>query len=89
MTSAGARQAVITNERNAMLTNEDIRHFLLVLIYSALGLAIFTGGFKVLDRLTPGELRKEIIEEHNVALAILVGACVIGVSLIIAAALSG
>jgi uncharacterized membrane protein YjfL (UPF0719 family) len=41
------------------------------------------------DRLTPGHLWKEIVEEQNRALAIVVGAFTLGIALIIAASISG
>lgn len=56
-------------------------------VYAALGIVIFVLAFLVLDRLTPGSLWKEIIEEHNTALAVLVGAISIGISIVIAAAI--
>jgi uncharacterized membrane protein YjfL (UPF0719 family) len=42
--------------------------------------------FIVLDKLTPYHLWKEIVQEHNQALAILVGMLSIGLCIIIAAA---
>jgi len=51
-----------------------------------LGIAIFALSFVVLDRMTPYNLWKEIIEEKNVALAVLLGAASIGICVIIAAA---
>ena len=56
-------------------------------IYALLGIVIFVAAFVIIDRMTPGTLWKEIIEEHNTALAILVGAISIGLSIIIAAAI--
>lgn len=45
--------------------------------------------FKVKDSLLPGDLGKQLIEEKNVAMAIVTAAFIIGISLIIAAAISG
>ena len=42
--------------------------------------------FVVIDRMTPYDLWKEIVEEKNMALAVLVGAMSIGICIIIAAA---
>ena len=53
----------------------------------ALGIVVFVAAFVVIDRLTPYQLWKEIIEEHNTALAILIGLISLGVSIIIAAAI--
>lgn len=59
------------------------------IVFSFVGLVILWFAFWLFDKLTPGELWKEIIEEHNVALAIVVGSMTIGVSLIIALAIHG
>ena len=56
------------------------------MVYSLLGILLFVVSFALLDKLTPGSLWKEIIDEHNTALAILVGAMSIGMCIIIASA---
>jgi len=55
-------------------------------IYSILGILIFAVAFVLIDKLTPYHLWKEIVEDKNVALAILIGALSIGMCIIIAAA---
>ena len=55
-------------------------------IFAFLGIVVFTVVFVVMDKVTPYHLWKEIVQEHNTALAILVGAMSIGICLIIAAA---
>jgi len=59
------------------------------LIFAALGIALAVLGFKVLDKCTPGDLQKEILENRNVAAAILTGAVILGLCIIIAAAMIG
>ena len=56
------------------------------LLYSFLGIVIFVVAFFVMDNFTPYNLWKEIVEEKNTALAILIGAMSIGMCVIIAAA---
>ena len=56
------------------------------LLYAVLGIIIFVVAFAVLDKMTPYALWKEIVEEKNVALAILVGAMSLGMCIIIASA---
>jgi len=56
------------------------------LVYAVLGIIIFVISFAVLDKMTPYALWKEIVEEKNVALAILVGAMSLGMCIIIASA---
>ena len=61
-------------------------YILNAIVYSALGILIFVAAFVIIDRMTPYHLWKEIVQEHNIALAILVGAMSIGMCIIIAAA---
>jgi putative membrane protein len=57
------------------------------LVYATIGLVIFAVAFLIVDRLTPYHLWKEIIDEHNTALAIVVGAVAIAISIIVSAAI--
>jgi putative membrane protein len=56
------------------------------IVYAAIGIFIFAGAFIVIDKMTPYHLWKEIVQEHNQALAILLGAMSIGICVIIASA---
>jgi putative membrane protein len=55
-------------------------------VYAGIGIVIFLVAFLVLDRVTPYNLWKEIVQEHNTALAILLGGMSLGICVIIAAA---
>ena len=66
-----------------------LNHLVAAAVYAALGILLFVLAFFLVDRMTPGTLWKEIIEEHNTALAVIVGAMSIGLSIIIAAAING
>ncbi|SKB03750.1 protein of unknown function [Prosthecobacter debontii] len=57
------------------------------MIYAVLGIVIFIAGFIIVDKLTPYDLWKQLVEEKNLALAIVVGAAALGICLIIAAAI--
>ncbi|MEO7145226.1 MAG: DUF350 domain-containing protein [Bryobacteraceae bacterium] len=61
-------------------------YLLNAVIYAALGILIFIAAFSLIDRATPYHLWKEIVEDKNIALAILIGAMSIGICIIIAAA---
>ncbi|MGD0435615.1 MAG: DUF350 domain-containing protein [Bryobacteraceae bacterium] len=63
-----------------------MNNLLNALVYSLLGIVIFVIVFVLIDKLTPYHLWKEIVEDKNVALAILIGALSIGMCIIIAAA---
>ena len=60
-----------------------------VLIFTAIGIAAAIIGFKIFDLCTPGHLEREIIENKNVAAAIVAAAAILGVSIIIAASMLG
>jgi putative membrane protein len=62
-------------------------YLLNALVYAVLGILIFVVAFAAIDKLTPYHLWKEIVEDHNTALAILIGAMSIGICVIIAAAI--
>lgn len=64
----------------------DLHALLNAVVYAALGIIIFAIAFVLIDKLTPYHLWKEIVDDKNVALAILVGALSIGICIIIAAA---
>jgi len=55
-------------------------------VYAAIGIVIFAGAFLVIDKVTPYNLWKEIVQEHNIALAILLGTMSLGICVIIASA---
>ena len=59
------------------------------LLYSLIGVALFWISFIVIDKLTPYDLWKEIVEEKNLALAIIVGAMCLGIAIIVASAIHG
>ena len=58
-------------------------------VFSVLGVGIFWISFVAIDKLTPYHLWKEIIEEQNIALAIIVGATSLGICIVIAASIHG
>lgn len=60
-----------------------------ILLFSAIGIVAAIAGFKAFDKCTPGDLTREILEQRNVAAAIVAGSVILGVCLIIAAAMLG
>lgn len=59
------------------------------IVFSLVGVVIFGGAFALLARVLPFSLRKEIEDDHNTALGIVLGAVILGLALIISAAISG
>jgi uncharacterized membrane protein YjfL (UPF0719 family) len=60
-----------------------------MLVFAAIGITVAIGGYKLFDKCTPGHLNKEILEHRNVAAAIIAGAVILGVCIIVAAAMLG
>ena len=59
------------------------------ILYALIGVVVFWLSFLVIDKLTPYNLWEELVEKQNVALGIVVGAMVLGISVIVAAAVHG
>lgn len=59
------------------------------LVFVLLGLIIFALAFLVIAKVTPFSVRKEIEEDQNVALAVVIASVILGSALIIAAAIHG
>lgn len=66
-----------------------IRHLLAALIFSLFGVCTLALCVWIMARLSPFSLVKEIEEDHNTAAAIVMGAILLGMSIIIAAAILG
>nr|WP_279636926.1 MULTISPECIES: DUF350 domain-containing protein [Corallococcus] len=58
-------------------------------IYSIIGLAVFVAGFFVIRLILPYDVHKEIEADQNTALGIVIGSFILGLAIIIAAAISG
>ncbi len=63
--------------------------FLSSVAYAATGSILLWAGYRLFDRLTPGDAHSKIFDEGNQAVAILVGAFVLGLAIVIAAAMVG
>ena len=59
------------------------------IFYSVLGTVILLTSFWLIEKLLPFSLRKEIADDQNVGLGIIMGAFILGISLIISSAIRG
>ena len=59
------------------------------LIYSGIGIFIFALDYKVAEWLLPFNLAKELSEDDNTAVGVLMGSIMLGLAIIIAAAIHG
>lgn len=58
------------------------------LIFAILGIAFCVIGYKVVDWLIPGDMGKQISEDKNMAIAIVAASMILGICIIIAAAIA-
>ncbi|HJU54985.1 MAG TPA: DUF350 domain-containing protein [Pyrinomonadaceae bacterium] len=72
-----------------LLISPLVQSLLNVAIYTAAGLLLFALAFFVMGKATPFSIRKEIEEDQNIALAIVIGSVIIGIALIIVASIAG
>ena len=59
------------------------------ILYAVIGVVVLWLSFVIIDKITPYDLWKEIVEEKNLALGVVVGAMFIAIGLIVAAAIHG
>ncbi len=67
----------------------EVESILGALIYSLIGIVLFAVAFVIIVKISPFSIRKEIEEDQNTSLGIIIGAVIIGISLIISAAVQG
>ena len=61
--------------------------FLGSILYAVIGVIIFWLAFVIVDKITPYDLWREIVEKQNQALGLVVAAMCLGISIIVAAAI--
>jgi uncharacterized membrane protein YjfL (UPF0719 family) len=66
-----------------------VRMIVSSLIFVGIGMVMFLVAFFLITKITPFSIRKEIEEDQNTALAIVIGAVILGLSHIISAAIHG
>ncbi len=55
--------------------------------YSVIGIVVFAVAYAVIEKLCPFSVKKEISQDHNVALGIIIGSVILGLALIVSAAI--
>lgn len=66
-----------------------LRTFLSTVVYTLFGVFVFGLAFWFIVKVSPFSIRKELEADQNTALAILIGSVILGLALIIAAAVHG
>lgn len=72
-----------------LLVVELTQGIVLSLAYAFLGIVMAVFAAKVVDWITPGHLFRQLTDEKNVPLAIFTGLMILGICIIIAAAIAG
>lgn len=65
----------------------ELQVLVVSIVYAAIGIAILLVAYRLFDAFTPTKIGDSIFHEKNIAAAVAVGAYMIGVALIVAAAL--
>jgi putative membrane protein len=59
------------------------------LVFVVVGLVLFGVAFVIMNKAVPFSIRKEIEDDQNTALAIVMGSVIIGIAMIVSAAIHG
>ena len=69
--------------------NQLVDLILTTLAFTLFGLIMFAIAFVIIVKVSPFSIRKEIEDDQNTSLAIIIGSVIIGIALIVAAAVHG
>ncbi|MCD0490503.1 DUF350 domain-containing protein [Pedobacter sp. MC2016-14] len=67
----------------------SLKYIIASVVYSVLGIVILVAAFWIIEKITPENLYKEILEKHNIALAIVCAAFIIAVAIIVSSSIHG
>jgi putative membrane protein len=67
----------------------DLRVLILSLVYAVVGMILLYLGYRIFDWLTPEDMQAKIFKEGNTAVAVMAAAFILGLSIVIAAAIHG
>jgi uncharacterized membrane protein YjfL (UPF0719 family) len=68
---------------------EILRQLTATVVFGAVGVVVFVVALKLIVKISPFSIQKEIAEDQNVALGIVVGSIFVGLALVLAAAIQG
>ncbi len=72
-----------------MPTDPFARLVITTVVFSIIGILLFALAFWIIVKATPFSVRKELEEDQNVALAIVIASVIIGIALVVSAAVHG
>ncbi|HLF83393.1 MAG TPA: DUF350 domain-containing protein [Blastocatellia bacterium] len=79
----------ISNVALIVPMNQMLELIVTTLIFTVTGLILFALAFWIMGKVTPFSIRKEIEEDQNMALGLVIAAVIIGIALIVSAAIHG
>ncbi len=65
--------------------SHEFNQILLTIIYAFLGFALLGAGIFLMEKVTPFSIRKEIEEDQNIALGVIIAGAMIAIGMMIAA----
>lgn len=71
-----------------MFDTVHVQQLVWTLIYVPIGIVAFALAYWIMCKVAPFSVKKEIEEDQNTALAVIMGSVIIGVAIIIAAAIT-
>lgn len=67
----------------------QLKYIVASVVYSMIGVIILVVSFWVIEKITPDNLWRELLQNRNVALAIMAAAFMLSIAIIIASAIHG
>lgn len=89
LTHASTHDALAPRKECETMPGDLVKQIISSVVFSFIGLILFGISFMIIKAVLPFSLRKEIEEDQNTALGIMIGSVIIGLSLIISAAIKG
>ena len=85
----GSPLALAAALQEGPLGEDFVRHLVAALVFALVGVVFFAVAFIIMVKAMPFSVRKEIEEDHNVAIAILMGSVIIGIAIVVGMAVKG
>lgn len=80
---------MLANTQTLMAVEFDVDAIVNAVVYSGLGLVLFGVFWMIMVKVTPFSIQKEIEVDQNTSLGIILAAFIIGIAMIISAAIAG
>lgn len=85
----GSNLALLAQESTSTGTRDLMKLMGTTLLFTVIGMVAFGISFWIIVKLCPFSVKKEIEDDQNTALAIIIGSIIIGIAMIISAAVHG